>query len=120
MRTHRFHVPAFFARALAGITLAVAAVGCSSPHVQRVTWDQFTKLPPFEGQVLIIERIPWPDNFVPTSISGPHFRITIEKDDGTRVSIERVETHLGSPLRMLEHLAGSRRTYPGDLIKDLR
>jgi hypothetical protein len=98
-----------------GLVMAVTSI-----PTRKITLEEFAKLKPFKGEVVAIERIPWPKGYVPKSVSGPHYRLTVQKKDDSRLVIERAETLLpGGPDRLVQHLLKGEATYPIDLLKDV-
>jgi hypothetical protein len=101
---------------VAGLVLALA-IGCGgNASTRTMTENEFRQLPPFQGQVTAIQRLEWPQGFVPTSMSGPHFRMTIRrKDDGSTIVIDRVQTTLLSDRTVVLSLSYAEATFPTDL-----
>jgi hypothetical protein len=79
----------------------------------ELTFEQFEKLPPFKGQIIKLEKIG--NERPPTSISGPDYRVTVRKSDGTIIVLKRIETSLGTAMRLEKLLEQKNCDLPDDV-----
>src|SRR5262245_33681982 len=70
------------------------AVSQSGSSAKKMKMPDFRKMEPFKGRVTKVERIPHHPHYRLHSASGPDFRVTVTKADGTRIVIQRIHTQL--------------------------
>jgi hypothetical protein len=100
------------------LCLVFLAFGCSSALRETVVSEaEFRATPSFQGQVVAIERLEWPADFRPTSISAGHYRARIIKRDSTVLVVDRIETALGAEKRLTDQLWRACGTCPNDIYE---
>jgi len=55
---------------------------------------EFRTLPSFKGRVTKVEQIPYADGYHLHSASGPDFRVTVMRPDGSTLIIKRIHTQV--------------------------
>jgi hypothetical protein len=92
--------------------LVLLAGSCSPPEISMT---EFAKLPPFKGKVAKVEKIP--SRNPPRSVSGPDFRVTVIKADGSTLVISRIETYLWTALRLQQLLRKPQCDLPDEIVQ---
>jgi hypothetical protein len=72
-----------------GLVLFLAS--CSS---NELAMPEFEKLPSFQGRVTKVEKIPYAPDYILHSASGPDFRVTVTRADGSTLIIKRIHTQV--------------------------
>jgi hypothetical protein len=92
--------------------LVLLASSCSPIEM---TMTEFAKLKPFKGKVTKVEQIP--SKNPPRSVSGPDFRVTVTKPDGSTIIITRIETYLETAVRLQKLVEKSECDLPDEIIQ---
>jgi len=110
---------------LSAIVLTVLLSGCHKAI--KVTNREFQGLTPFKATLIKMEEIPCNQDSVPSAMALRDYRLTLKKNDGSLVIIERVSSIMGSninwpgtiPLALLQPTLEVGKTYdfPDDLYK---
>lgn len=82
-----------------------------------MTIEEFSSLPPFQGRVTKVEKIPHEPNYQLRSVSGPDVRVTIERKDGTTMVVKRVHTIMSGADNLKRLTTQSVCTLPDDVVK---
>src|SRR4051812_23377220 len=86
----------------------------SSCHSSKMDMAEFSRLKPFKGRVTKVENIGFPEQ--PTSISGPDYRVTVLRADGTVIIIPIIHTTWLTNTR-LEKLEKKECDLPKELVE---
>jgi hypothetical protein len=79
---------------LSAIALTLLLSGCHKAI--KGTNREFQSLPPFKATVIKMEEIPRNQDSVSSAMALRDYRVTLKKNDGSLVVIERVSTIMGS------------------------
>jgi len=80
-----------------------------------MTMTKFSKLKPFKGKVTKVEEIPFKNP--PRSVSGPDFRVTVTKQDGSTIIITRIETYTGTAITLQKLVEKSECDLPDEIVQ---
>jgi hypothetical protein len=109
-------VPARKASKSAGTVLGcllVVLVSSCSPREMNMT--EFSRLPPFKGKVAKVERIS--SKNPPRSVSGPDYRVTVIKADGSTIVISRIETYSWTAIRLEQLMEKPECDLPDEIVQ---
>ncbi len=77
--------------------------------------DEFARLKPFKGRVAKVEEIP--RKHPPRSVSGPDYRVTVVKADGSTIVIQKIETYLGTAPRLQKLVEKPECDLPDEIVQ---
>jgi len=77
--------------------------------------EEFARLAPFKGRVIKVEQIQ--SKSPPRSVSGPDFRVTLVKADGSVIVVERIETYLTTALQLQELVKNAECDLPTEIVQ---
>jgi hypothetical protein len=102
-------------RLTAFLLLGVIVLVSCSPS--EVSMPEFRSCKPFVGRVVKVEDIGYTSDYHPRSISGPDFRLTLTREDGSSIIIKRIHTTLGSADRLSQLQAKTKCDLPDDIVQ---
>jgi hypothetical protein len=110
---------------LSAIALTLLLSGCYKAI--KITNREFQSFHPFKATLIKMEEIPRNQASVPSAMALRDYRVTLKKNDGSLVIIERVSTIMGSnknwpgtipvPLSQPTLEVGKTYDFPEDLYK---
>jgi hypothetical protein len=80
-----------------------------------MTMTEFANVKPFKGRVTKVEKID--SKNPPRSVSGPDFRVTVTRPDGSTIIITRIETYLTTAPRLQKLVEKSECDLPDEIIQ---
>ena len=95
--------------------LCLVVLLVSSCSKTEMTMTEFSKLKPFKGKVTKVEEIPFKNP--PRSVSGPDFRVTVTKQDGSTIIITRIETYTGTAITLQKLVEKSECDLPNEIVQ---
>jgi len=74
------------------IILAFIIAGCDGSRI--ITEQDFKSMSAMKGEIVALDVIPWPDDFVPWSGAGPHLKLCIKTETGDMLIVQRICTDI--------------------------
>jgi hypothetical protein len=106
-----------------GAMLTLAGVFLSAPLLlfscsqSTMTMPEFKALKPFNGRVTKVERVDWESGYHLHSASGPDFRITVVKPDGSTITIRRIHTQVFQADRLRKLVDKAQCSLPEEIAQ---
>jgi len=105
-------------RYLVGTLFCFVVILLASCASNEMSIEQFAKIKPFKGKVASVEKITYERNYPLRSISGPDYRVTVVRPDGSIMIIRRIHTTIPSNAPRLEGLPDKREcTLPDEILE---
>jgi hypothetical protein len=96
------------------ISFPILLGSCSSSEMPM---PKFRALKPFEGRVTKVERIAYESDYHLHSASGPDFRVTVVKDRGKTIVIERIHTQIFQDERLMKLVQREKCDLPDEIVQ---
>src|SRR3954469_4304391 len=95
--------------------LCVLLILASSCSRTEMTMKEFAKVKPFKGRVTKAVQID--SKNPPRSVSGPDFRVTVTKQDGSITIITRIATYLTTADRLQKLVEKAECDLPDEIVQ---